>query len=57
MSVIGPGSAFVVGRSVDETIYVIGNIDPDSFSRIVIPHSNVSSPPGTISGPSGAITS
>jgi hypothetical protein len=55
--IIGPGSAFVVGRNVDQTIYVIGNIDPDSFSRIVIPHSNVATPPGTITGPSGAITS
>ena len=52
--IIGPGSAFVLGRSVDETIWVIGNIDPASFSRIVIPHSNVTPP---IEGPSGAITS
>jgi hypothetical protein len=55
--IVGPGSAFVVGRNVDQTIYVIGNIDSDSFSRIVIPHSNVATPPGTITGPSGAITS
>jgi len=55
--IIGPGSAFVVGRNVDQTIYVIGNIDSASFSRIVIPHSNVLTPPGPITGPSGPITS
>jgi len=52
--IIGPGSAFVVGRNVDEVIYVIGDIDSSSFSRIVIPHSNV---PDPIEGPSGPITS
>ncbi len=51
---IGPGSAFVVGRSVDNVMWVIGNIDPDSFSRIVIPHSAVIP---AVEGPSGAITS
>jgi hypothetical protein len=54
---IGAGSAFVVGRNVDQTIFVIGNIgntEPLSFSRIVIPHSNVTDP---IVGPSGPITS
>jgi hypothetical protein len=52
--IIGPGSAFVVGRNVDQIIYVIGNIDGASFSRIVIPHSNVTN---AIVGPSGPITS
>jgi hypothetical protein len=52
--IIGPGSAFVVGRSVDQAIFVLGNIDSASFSRIVIPHSNVTD---AITGPSGPITS
>jgi len=55
--IIGPGSAFVFGRSVDQVIYVLGNIDPVSFSRIVIPSTNVVPPSDTIQGPSGGITS
>ncbi len=51
---IGPGSAFIVGRNVDETMWVIGNIDSSSLTRIVIPHSNVTN---AIEGPSGPITS
>jgi hypothetical protein len=40
---IGAGSAFTVGRNVDEEFFVIGNIT--GASRIVIPHSNVAVPP------------
>ncbi len=36
---IAPGSAFVIGRAVDNAIYVIGDIN--GSSRIVIPKSNV----------------
>jgi hypothetical protein len=38
---IFPGSAFVVGRAVDQPIYIIGDIN--GASRVVIPHSNVTS--------------
>jgi hypothetical protein len=37
--IIGPGSAFVIGRNVDEPIYIIGDIN--GVSRVVIPHSTV----------------
>jgi hypothetical protein len=37
--IIGPGSAFVIGRNIDQPIYIIGNID--GFSRISFSHSNV----------------
>jgi hypothetical protein len=36
---IGPGSALVYGRNVDQAIFVIGNIT--GASRVVIPHSTV----------------
>jgi hypothetical protein len=36
---VGPGSAFVIGRAVDNPIYIIGNIT--GASRVVIPKSNV----------------
>src|SRR5262249_26317864 len=37
---VEPGSAFVIGRAVDNPIYIIGNIN--GASRVVIPKSNVS---------------
>jgi len=43
---VGPGSAFVIGRSVDNPIYIIGNIT--GASRVVIPHSNVTPPSNTL---------
>jgi hypothetical protein len=36
---IAPGSVFVIGRAVDNPIYIIGNIN--GASRVVIPKSNV----------------
>jgi len=54
---IGAGSAFVVGRNVDQAIGVLGNIDSASFVRIVIPHTNVVPASNTILGLSGGITS
>jgi hypothetical protein len=36
---IDPGSAFVVGRNVDQSIFIIGNVS--GSSRVVIPHSTV----------------
>jgi hypothetical protein len=36
---VGPGSTFVIGRAVDNPIYIIGNIT--GASRVVIPKSNV----------------
>jgi hypothetical protein len=54
---IGPGSAFVIGRNVDQSIYLLGTIDPASFSRLVIPGTNVVPATNTILGPSGGITS
>jgi hypothetical protein len=36
---IDPGSAFVVGRNVDQPIFIIGNVS--GSSRVVIPHSTV----------------
>ncbi|MGO9599531.1 MAG: hypothetical protein ACLP7Q_16200 [Isosphaeraceae bacterium] len=43
---IEPGSAFVVGRNVDQVFFVIGNIT--GASRIVIPGSHVTPPSATI---------
>jgi hypothetical protein len=43
---IGAGSAFVVGRSVDQVFFVIGNIT--GASRIVIPSTHVTPPSATI---------
>jgi hypothetical protein len=43
---VGPGSAFVIGRAVDNPIYVIGDIT--GASRVVIPKSNVTPPSNTL---------
>jgi hypothetical protein len=43
---IFPGSAFVVGRNVDQPIYIIGDIN--GASRVVIPHSTVQPPSNTL---------
>jgi hypothetical protein len=46
---VDPGSAFVVGRNVDQAMFIIGQIS--GFSRIVIPHSFVNPPSNTIINP------
>jgi hypothetical protein len=43
---VGPGSAFVIGRNVNQPIYIIGDII--GASRIVIPNSTVQPPGNTL---------
>ena len=50
---IGAGSTFVIGRSVDQVFFVIGDIN--GVSRLVIPHSNVTPTSATVTTP-GTVT-
>ena len=51
---VGPGSAFVIGRNVAQSIYILGNIT--GASRVVIPSSTVSPTSNTLLNPGGSVT-
>ena len=51
---VGPGSAFVIGRNVAQSIYILGDII--GASRVVIPSSTVSPTSNTLLNPGGSVT-